>query len=242
MRGIMLLLSLLIVNMLTAQQLLNSGKIIFEKRVNLLPVYRESGQLDVVGIQPPQYYTSYSQLLFSSGKTLYRPDRAGDIPAAGTWWSMASENIVYTDFSTGIVCAKKKIFESIFQIIDSVIDVDWKITSDTRIIGGVACRKATGVIQDSLVVIAFYSDRIPVSGGPESFSGLPGMIMGVAIPAIHTTWYAIAVQQVDERDIAIIKAPEGGSKVTRADLMKSLRPILSKMGVNLQRYVWQISL
>ena len=29
-------------------------------------------------------------------------------------------------------------------------------------------------------VVAFYKDDIPVSGGPESFNGLPGMILQVA--------------------------------------------------------------
>jgi len=28
--------------------------------------------------------------------------------------------------------------------------------------------------------VAFYTDDIPVSGGPESFNGLPGMILQVA--------------------------------------------------------------
>jgi GLPGLI family protein len=46
---------------------------------------------------------------------------------------------------------------------------------------------------DSIYVVAFYSDQIVVRGGPESFWGLPGMIMGVVLPHEYTTWYATKV-------------------------------------------------
>jgi len=36
------------------------------------------------------------------------------------------------------------------------------------------------MIDLSIDVVAFYTDDIPVSGGPESFDGLTGMILQVA--------------------------------------------------------------
>jgi GLPGLI family protein len=49
---------------------------------------------------------------------------------------------------------------------------------------------------DSIYVVAFYTDQIPVSGGPESFTGLPGMILGVALPYEHITWFATKVSEI----------------------------------------------
>ena len=48
--------------------------------------------------------------------------------------------------------------------------IEWKITNDERVIAGLDCRKAVGRIMDSVYVIAFYSEQILVSGGPESFN------------------------------------------------------------------------
>ncbi len=78
--------------------------------------------------------------------------------------------------------------------------IDWKIGSEIRKIAGFDCRKAVGKIMDSIIVIAFYSDEIIPSGGPESFTGLPGMILGLAIPRMHATWYATKLELIDISD------------------------------------------
>ncbi len=47
---------------------------------------------------------------------------------------------------------------------------------------------------DSIYVVAFYTDEILTTGGPESFTGLPGMILGIAIPHEHVSWFATKVE------------------------------------------------
>lgn len=48
--------------------------------------------------------------------------------------------------------------------------------------------------QDSLYVIGYYTNEIPVSGGPESISGLPGMILGLVVPYDHVSYFASKVE------------------------------------------------
>ncbi len=55
---------------------------------------------------------------------------------------------------------------------DSTRKITWKITDEMREIAGFSCRRANAIMLDSIYVVAFYTDQIPVSGGPESFSGL----------------------------------------------------------------------
>jgi len=43
-------------------------------------------------------------------------------------------------------------------------------------------------------VVAFYTDEILVKGGPESFNGLPGMIMGIAVPRLSLTLFATKIE------------------------------------------------
>jgi GLPGLI family protein len=47
---------------------------------------------------------------------------------------------------------------------------------------------------DSIYVIAFYTDEIPVSSGPESFNGLPGMILGIVLPRLNITYFATKLE------------------------------------------------
>jgi GLPGLI family protein len=58
---------------------------------------------------------------------------------------------------------------------------------------------------DSIYVVAFYTDQIPVSGGPESFTGLPGMILGIALPYEHITWFATKISEmpIDPKDLTL---------------------------------------
>ncbi len=86
---------------------------------------------------------------------------------------------------------------------DSIKNIQWKLSNETRMIAGFNCRKATGKIFDSVYVFAFYTDEILIPGGPASINGLPGTILGVTIPRLFTSWIAtkVSVTSVAENDI-----------------------------------------
>jgi len=77
---------------------------------------------------------------------------------------------------------------------DSLQVITWRFTDEYRDIAGYECRRVNGATADSLYLVAFYTDQIPVSGGPVLAGGLPGMILGLAIPEIHINYWA---RQVD---------------------------------------------
>ena len=77
---------------------------------------------------------------------------------------------------------------------DELIDVKWKITNEYREIAGYTCRRANGVVLDSIYVVAFYTDQIPTTAGPGTVHGLPGMILGFVVPEQHINIYASEVQ------------------------------------------------
>ncbi len=94
------------------------------------------------------------------------------------WGTKPSEtDNVINDITGNTVTAQREIFENTYVIKDSLRNLEWKITSETREIAGFECKKAVTKICDSVVVVAFYTDQISVSAGPESFGGLPGMIL-----------------------------------------------------------------
>lgn len=81
---------------------------------------------------------------------------------------------------------------------DSLANVTWRFTDEYRNIAGFECRRVNGATPDSLYLVAFYTDQIPVSGGPALSHGLPGMILGLAIPEMHIQYWATKVDYNNE--------------------------------------------
>src|SRR5690606_26879032 len=77
-----------------------------------------------------------------------------------------------------------------------------------------------GVIYDTIYVVAFYTDEILLRGGPEGFGGLPGTILGLAIPRYNTTWFATKVNGFENHLSEIVPANTGKKVETDKDLNK----------------------
>lgn len=85
-----------------------------------------------------------------------------------------------------------------YIISDSLNNITWRFTDEYREIAGFECRRVNGSTPDSLYLVAFYTDQIPVSAGPALSSGLPGMIMGLAIPEMHIQYWATKVDYTND--------------------------------------------
>jgi GLPGLI family protein len=199
---------------------LTEGKIEFEKKLNLYAQLDDNSWSELQKKTMPQFKTSYFDLLFTHNKTLFRPGRENP-DNSRLAPQPAEDNIVYCDLDNERMVSQKKVFEQLFLVEDSLRKIRWKITDETRTIAGLECRRANAVIMDSIYVVAFYTDEIIASGGPESFSGLPGMILEIALPHQHVTWTATRVEavKVDEGQLTI---PQKGKRVNNATLKETL--------------------
>ncbi|MBS1566928.1 MAG: GLPGLI family protein, partial [Bacteroidetes bacterium] len=130
---------------------------------------------------------------------------------------------------------QKLLFGQSYLLQDSTRRIRWKITDETRNIAGFECRRANALILDSVYVVAFYTDEIPTSGGPESFSGLPGMILGLALPHEHISWFASYLQATAVSD-GDMKTPAKGKKISRKDLQDLLKERMKGWGKSGRRY------
>lgn len=165
----------------------------------------------------PQFKTLQSTLTFSKSKTLFKPivSTAPPVPFFGDSPEISQVNTIYTDLNTHQKLTQKKVYEETFLVKDSTRAINWKITGETREIAGYQCRRANAVIMDSIYVVAFYTDEIPVSGGPESFCGLPGMILGVALPHENVTWFAKTVIDKPVENNVIVPPAKGKATDTK---------------------------
>lgn len=85
-----------------------------------------------------------------------------------------------------------------YLITDSLSEITWRFSDEYRNIAGYECRRVNGATKDSLYVIAFYTDEIPISAGPALTHGLPGMILGLVIPEMHIQYWATKVNISNE--------------------------------------------
>lgn len=218
---------------------LNQGNISFERSTNVLAILKENETKDHVWAAKmvdayeksgtPAEVKARFNLAFNGAKTVYAPIES-DEPKAGMMQfvlSAASDNTVYTNLDSGRSITYKNIFDENFLVRDSVRAIHWKITDETRTIAGFSCRRANALVMDSIYVVAFYTDMIPTSGGPESFTGLPGMILGLALPHKHMTWFATKVS-VSPPVAASSLIPPTGKRKTEVTDRKALYERLNK--------------
>ena len=143
----------------------------------------------------PKNKSSFFKLTFNKKGSYYAFEKDGDEKTPEFWGKQpASENTVWQDMERKTYHGIKELFGSTFEIVDSLPKYKWKIHDEMRQIAGYTCRKATTIILDTVVVVAYYTPQIMLSGGPESFNGLPGMILGLAVPRLYTSWFATEVR------------------------------------------------
>jgi len=221
-----------------SQHFTTSGTIQFERRLNMFSVLKKQINKDNESYMQqmydnykktnPQFKVQKSVLSFSKDKSLYVP--IPDEVTNNTYvWNAAptvqQPNTAYHDLNTGMSIIQKKAFEEIFLLKDSTRKINWKITDETRDIAGYTCRRANALIMDSIYVVAFYTIEIPVSSGPESFTGLPGMILGVAVPHDDYTWFATKVTDTNPPPNAL-NPPTKGKPVNNKELKIKLNEAL----------------
>jgi GLPGLI family protein len=223
---------LLSVNNLFAQvKVITSGTIIYEKRLNLHAIAKN--ELGTKPVQSSidayekykkaitQFGTLSSTLKFNTDKSLFTPIEK-ILPAGMDFYNNPMNkqlNIVYTDFATNTNISQKEMYGDLILVTDSTRKITWRLTDQIQEIAGFKCRRA---ILDSVYVVAFFTDEIGVSGGPESFWGLPGMILQVALPHENVIWTAKKVT-IDPVPLTAITPPKKGQKMTRAQLFKLVK-------------------
>lgn len=219
----------------------SDGMIEFERKLNLYAVMDEANFTngdDSWKKSTPQFKISYFNLKFNSKEALYEPGRKN--PQNNNLWPRpAEDNSVHTDFIFKREIAKKNVYGETFIISDSNTQIKWKITDEIKIIAGYECRRANALIMDSIYVVAFYTDQITTSGGPESFKGLPGMILGVAIPHQHISWFATKVD-ISSKPTIEFKLLQKSKQHSKIQFYMEIKNLMKDWGKSANKYFSEI--
>jgi GLPGLI family protein len=187
-----------------AQQFIDKAVIEYEVTTNIKKTMSNDSWDEMMKENMSDFKTAYYNYSFADNKSVYKFSRWSEKTKIPKWYKAGDEeNIWHFDFNTNKMNVQKQIQGTNFIIADSIPFIKWKLTNENREIAGFNCRKAIGKIMDSIYVFAFYTNDITISGGPCSISGLPGMILGLSIPRLYTSYIAtkVSVSNVNVTDI-----------------------------------------
>jgi GLPGLI family protein len=209
-----------------------AGVISYERRISQFAALGNSEDdsnmwMEELKKQFPKVVADNFTLQFNSKESFYYLTKENpDNKYINMLFKPSETNYVNQKHESGTVTSAATIFENTYLVNDSLVKYEWKITGEVRDIAGFECKKAITKICDSVVIVAFYTDQIPVQAGPENFNGLPGMILGIAVPRLGTTIFAtsISLQAAPNYVLPTLSKPKKSTiKQLDADLVKTTK-------------------
>lgn len=243
MKRVFVIVLIIMPQLINAQQFISDGLIEYEVRVNNYSSLGDDAWGQMIRDKVPRFSISWYNLTFNNNKGVYKFNRLDEKTKAPAFFGGPSEdNIWFSDYSSGTFTDQKNIFGDNYLLKDSLMNISWKmVPNETREIAGFNCRKAQAIIFDSVYVFAFYTDEINVSGGPLGFHGLPGMILGITIPRMFTSWIADKVE-INGVNTSIVVPPTKGKVKKASELQETVKKATSDWGSYAQQIMWQLFL
>ena len=228
MKKLVLVVTIAIIAQVASAQV-KEGTIVYEQKIDLyrrLPADNEQMKAMI-----PHFRTSKFELSFADGQSYYKMQ---EVEPDVTETTSGGNNIVmkfggastesYRNFNTHMQVEKRQLAEKDYIIEDSLHVIQWKLSDETKTILGYNCKKATGKTERGSELEAWYTEEIPISSGPESFIGLPGMVLLVDINKGEFVYTATQIKKtVDKKEL---KAPTKGKKITNAEFVKLQKEIM----------------
>jgi len=246
-------LGLLTANVLHAQQ--KEGKVVYERTMQMQIHINDNDQL---ASMLPKSRTDKFELSFGNNQSLFKhvdEDQQND-EFGGNGMNIrmvgpGMDDIIYCNYDKAGKVEQREMLGKKFLVSDSIRKLNWKLGDDTKTIAGYVCRKAVaqrygkrmtmnmenGVmekkeISDTTNIVAWFTMDIPVSAGPEVPGQLPGLILALDMNDGRMTYVATSISQ--KVDLAAIKEPSKGKKVTPEEFVIERNKMMDEMQKNNQ--------
>ena len=211
-------------------------------------------------------------LNFDKSASIYKEEEKLDAPGQqGQGMRMMSSMMggggtYYKNVKEKSYTVDKEFMGKEFLVKDSLPQLNWKMESETRMIGGYNCFKATAIrpasksdfrnfklkkeedkkegetktedkdkktnfmddfdLPKEITITAWYTPEIPVNQGPESYWGLPGLILEVNDGKTTILCSKIVLNSKDRADI---KAPTNGKVISQKDYDETVMKKMQEM-------------
>ncbi len=238
---------------LTIQAQQKEGKVIYQRTIQMQIKIDDNDQIQQM---MPKSRTDKFELTFGNNQSLWKhvdeDDNNDEVSGNGMQIRMVTpgqNDVVFHDFSSSKKIEQRDIMEKKFIVRDSIRKLNWKLTGESQTILGHVCQKATaqrtGIrtqmtmdngrmerkeINDTANIVAWFTNDIPVPAGPEVQGQLPGLILALEMNDGRVVYKAIDIQT--KTDIASIKEPTKGKKVTPEEFTKEREEMMREMQKN----------
>jgi len=138
------------------------------------------------------------------------------------------ENEYYNDMTNGESLEKREFFGRIFLIERDAREAEWKVTSETKMVGKYQCMQAT-YMRDTVLISAWFTPQIPVSIGPGEYGGLPGLILHVDVDNGRQTFTATDLDLRALSEEEKIVSPDKGKRVTKEEFEQIVSEKMEEM-------------
>lgn len=196
---------------------INYGKVTYERKTNLHKRMKHWEEVKEWIKEDDKIKIEEFELTFNDSAACFKPVET-EIRDYFEW--ATNRNTTYQYKASDTKVTFKKIWGEEFMLKDSLAKRKWKITDGQRNIAGYNCRKAIWVENDSSRVYAWYADEIIPGFGPESFNGLPGLILGLATEDGGTIYFAKKVEIVNPNQEVFV-LPKTKKKPMRTEEFKA---------------------
>ena len=235
---------------------LKDGKIVYERTMQLQIQIADNNPA-LQNMIPRERKDRY-ELSFSNNKSLWQrvEDMQGDEMNFGgdgaqiRFVMPGSDDITYHSIDEMKKTEQKELGGKTFIVSDSIRRLSWKVAGETKTVLGYKCMKATAQrtqesmrmnmdngnmtrqrVVDTLNIVAWFTNEIAGSYGPDMYQGqLPGTILEIDINNGRNSYRAVEVSA--KTDVAKIKEPGKGKKVTPDEFAKEREKLFQDMQQN----------
>jgi len=215
-------------------------------------------QKRIMDMMKKQFEKTY-KLTFNKEESIYKEEEKLDKPQLASGGMMmvmvntGGSDVLYKNTKEERFSNQNDLFGKIFLIQDQLKKQEWQLGSETKNIGEYTCYNATmkreievsssftenGEVKEDTVpekkeitITAWYTPQIPVNNGPESYWGLPGLILEINDESQTIICSRIVM---NPKDKMVIKEPEKGKQVTQEEFDRIMEKKMKEMNDRYQR-------
>jgi GLPGLI family protein len=200
-------------------QLVKQGKITYERRTNLLKKFDDERMAAMFNEKNKIRIERFS-LFFNDTASLFSyivPDQEDKM----SWATM--KNTVAQDLKNDQKTVLMDFWGTPLLVVDSVSIRQWKITDKTRKIAGYECTRAIWQKDDTTRIYAWFTTDIVPTVGPETMTGLPGAILGLATEDGGVVYFATSVEVLVPTQEQITMQKKKSKEYTDEELYAELK-------------------
>lgn len=142
-----------------------------------------------------------------------------------------SQNVIFMKKTEGKLYSVVPSKEQKLAIYEELPKIDWKLTTEEKKIGNIACKKATAFFRGRNYIV-WYTEAIPVTVGPWKLNGLPGLILEATDKTGEVYFSTVKVVVPFKAEVAYLQS--GMKMVDRAESQKIVEAKMAEMKKKLQ--------